>query len=74
MRFIGGFGGCGDGEHREEGRSMGGWRGWVGEVIGHGEGWVERGGWSRHAGGRGRLVFTVVWGVHSDGVGVKRGR
>ena len=29
---------------------MGGWRGWVGEVIGHGlngEGWVERGGWSR---------------------------
>ena len=25
------------------------------------------------AGGRGRLVFTVVWGVHSDGVGVKRG-
>ena len=53
----------------------GGEGGWgKSQVIGHGEGWVERGGLV--AGGRGRLVFTVVWlwGVHSDGVGVKRGR
>ena len=41
---------------------MGGWRVWVGEVIGQGEGWVEREGFERV--GRGQnshLGVNDVW-------------
>ena len=55
-------------EHREGGRRVGGWRGWVWEVIGHAKLGGKRGRWA--GGARGRLVFTHVEGVHSGGVGM----